>query len=259
MAKDTKFNIFGGNCTNFSSPKFAKNATLLSFLGVSSFVQLNNLKNLFSFVLTHLCTEGSWWVIVTGFRASSAFRQDFHLNIFSLVIVHWNLKTKIQVWSLGGPVKVVERFRLVGEKNKFSKCNLKIVWINKVLKPLSHRSGVLTAFPQRSYKCRSPRCALCSRQQRCVRAVCAVQSHRTPCGGVCFEHAHLSLRKTQWIAREGNFHCPNNFCSSYLVTVISGFQCDFVCILWKEAFCFLAEHVWYERTVTVPTLSWLIS
>jgi len=61
----------------------------------------------------------------------------------------------------------------------------------KSLKPLSHQSGVLTAFPQRLKKCRSPRCALCSRQQRCVRAV---QSPRTPCGGVSFGYASNKRR-----------------------------------------------------------------
>ena len=39
------------------------------------------------------------------------------------------------------------------------------------LKPLSHQSGVLTAFPQRLKKCRTPRCALCKRQKRCANAV----------------------------------------------------------------------------------------
>jgi len=39
------------------------------------------------------------------------------------------------------------------------------------LKPLSHQSGVLTAFPQRLKNCRTPRCALCKRQQRCGNAV----------------------------------------------------------------------------------------
>ena len=33
-------------------------------------------------------------------------------------------------------------------------------------KPMSHQSGVLTAFPQRLKNCRSSRCALCKRQQR---------------------------------------------------------------------------------------------
>ena len=34
------------------------------------------------------------------------------------------------------------------------------------LKPMPHQSGVLTAFPQRFKNCRSPRYALCKRQQR---------------------------------------------------------------------------------------------
>jgi len=40
-----------------------------------------------------------------------------------------------------------------------------------MLKPLSHQSGVLTAFPQRLKNCRTSRCALCKRQQRCGNAV----------------------------------------------------------------------------------------
>jgi len=39
------------------------------------------------------------------------------------------------------------------------------------IKPLSHQSGVLTAFPQRLKNCRMPRYALCKRQQRCANAV----------------------------------------------------------------------------------------
>ena len=39
------------------------------------------------------------------------------------------------------------------------------------VKPLSHQSGVLTAFPYRSKRCRSLRCALGSRQHRCEYAV----------------------------------------------------------------------------------------
>jgi len=39
--------------------------------------------------------------------------------------------------------------------------------------------------------CRKPRCALCKRQQRCANAV---QSPRTPCGGVYFEHAQNKRR-----------------------------------------------------------------
>jgi len=50
------------------------------------------------------------------------------------------------------------------------------------LKPLSHQSGVLTAFPQRLKN------ALC---KRCGNAV---QSPRTPCGGVYFEHAQNKRR-----------------------------------------------------------------
>jgi len=53
-----------------------------------------------------------------------------------------------------------------------------------LLKPLSHQSGVLTAFPLRlKKKGRTPRCALCKRRGN------AVQSPRTPCGGVYFGHA----------------------------------------------------------------------
>ena len=61
------------------------------------------------------------------------------------------------------------------------------LWIYFDRKPLSHQSGVLTAFK----KCRTPRCALCKRQQRCVNAV---QSPRTPYGGVYFEHAQNKRR-----------------------------------------------------------------
>jgi len=39
------------------------------------------------------------------------------------------------------------------------------------VKPLSQQSGVLTAFPQRLKKCRTPGCALCKRQQRCANAM----------------------------------------------------------------------------------------
>ena len=55
-----------------------------------------------------------------------------------------------------------------------------------LLKPMLHVSE------WRSYSvlknCRSPRCALCKSQQRCGNVVeNAVQSPRTPCGGVYFE------------------------------------------------------------------------
>jgi len=58
-------------------------------------------------------------------------------------------------------------------------------------KTLSHQSCVLTAFPQRPKHCRSPRYTLCSRQQRCVRAVRALchASPRTPRVGNYLEHA----------------------------------------------------------------------
>jgi len=45
------------------------------------------------------------------------------------------------------------------------------------VKPLSHQSGVLTAFPQRFIKMQN-----------------AVQSPRTPCGGVYFGHAQNKRR-----------------------------------------------------------------
>ena len=47
------------------------------------------------------------------------------------------------------------------------------LWINRkgTVKPLSHQSGVLTAFPQRLKNCRTPRCALCKRQQRRANAL----------------------------------------------------------------------------------------
>jgi len=48
--------------------------------------------------------------------------------------------------------------------------------------------SVPTAFKK---NCRTPRCALCKRQQRCGNAV---QSPRTPCGGVYFDHAQNKLR-----------------------------------------------------------------
>ena len=51
---------------------------------------------------------------------------------------------------------------------------------------------------QRSKKCRSPRCALYSRHQRCVRAV---QSYRTPCGDVGFDHAQNKPRGLAFVQR----------------------------------------------------------
>ena len=63
-------------------------------------------------------------------------------------------------------------------------------------KLLSHPSGVLTAFSQRSKNCRSPRFALCSRQQRCVRDVCALchRLERHTGSGDYFEHAQRQRR-----------------------------------------------------------------
>jgi len=48
-----------------------------------------------------------------------------------------------------------------------------------MLKPLSHQSGVLTALKKIAEH----------RGARCANASNAVQSPRTPCGGVYFEHA----------------------------------------------------------------------
>jgi len=56
-----------------------------------------------------------------------------------------------------------------------------VLWRCKTpVTPEKRPYSVPTAF----YKCRSPRSALCSRQQRSVRAV---QSLRTACGAVCFD------------------------------------------------------------------------
>jgi len=57
-------------------------------------------------------------------------------------------------------------------------------------KPLSHQSGVLTAFPQRSNKLQIAEvCAVQSPVTLWKRCEDAVQSPRTPCGGVYLEHA----------------------------------------------------------------------
>ena len=59
-----------------------------------------------------------------------------------------------------------------------------------ILKPLSHQSGVLTAFPQRLKKLQNAEvCAMLMPATLCKRCGNAVQSPRTPCGGVYFEHA----------------------------------------------------------------------
>jgi len=66
---------------------------------------------------------------------------------------------------------------------------------NANIKPLSHQSGVLTAFPQRLKQLQNAK--VCSVQtpatlwKRCGNAV---KSPRTPCGGVYFEHAQNKRR-----------------------------------------------------------------
>ena len=58
------------------------------------------------------------------------------------------------------------------------------------VKPLSHQSGVLTAFPQRLKKLQNAEVrAVQTPATLCRRCGDAVQSPRTPCGGVYFEHA----------------------------------------------------------------------
>ena len=58
------------------------------------------------------------------------------------------------------------------------------------VKPLSHQSGVLTAFPQRLKKLQNADVrAVQTPATLCKRCGNAVQSSRTPCGGVYFEHA----------------------------------------------------------------------
>jgi len=62
------------------------------------------------------------------------------------------------------------------------------------LKPLSHQSGVLTAFPQR-LKNAERRGARCANASNAVETLWnAVESPRTPCGGVYFEHAQNKRR-----------------------------------------------------------------
>jgi len=57
------------------------------------------------------------------------------------------------------------------------------------LKPLSHLSGVLTPYSVHSVKKNSER-----RGARCANASNAVQSPKTPYGGVYFEHAQNKRR-----------------------------------------------------------------
>jgi len=63
------------------------------------------------------------------------------------------------------------------------------------LKPLSHQSGVLTAFPQRLKRLHNAEVrAVQTPSTLCKRCANAVQSPRTPCGGVYFEHAQNKRR-----------------------------------------------------------------
>jgi len=63
------------------------------------------------------------------------------------------------------------------------------------VKPLSHQSGVLTAFPQRLKKLQNAELrAVQTPATLCKRCGNAVQSPRTPCGGVYFEHAQNKRR-----------------------------------------------------------------
>jgi len=61
-----------------------------------------------------------------------------------------------------------------------------------LLKPLSHQSGVLTEFPQR-LKNAGARCANASNAVQTLHGN-AMQSPRTPCIGVYFEHAQNKRR-----------------------------------------------------------------
>jgi len=63
------------------------------------------------------------------------------------------------------------------------------------LKPLSHQSGVLTAFPHRLQKMQNAEVrAVETPATLCKRCGNAVQSPRTPCGGVYIEHALKNKR-----------------------------------------------------------------
>ena len=64
-----------------------------------------------------------------------------------------------------------------------------------MLKPLSHQSGVHTAFPQRLKKLQNAVVrAMQTPATLCKRCGNAVQSLRTPCGGVYFGHAQNKRR-----------------------------------------------------------------
>jgi len=66
-------------------------------------------------------------------------------------------------------------------------------WLH--VKPLSHQSGVLTVFPQRFKKLQNAEVrAVQTPATLCKRCGNAVQSPRTPCGGVYFGHAQNKRR-----------------------------------------------------------------
>jgi len=64
--------------------------------------------------------------------------------------------------------------------------NIYIQHLMQTLKSCHTRAASSQRFYSVQTSCRSPRCVLYSRQQRCEDAV---QSNKTPCGGVYFEHA----------------------------------------------------------------------
>ena len=77
-----------------------------------------------------------------------------------------------------------------------------LITIHEQLKPPSHPSGVLTASRQRSKKLQIAEVrAVQSAAMLCTRCVRAVQSPRTPCGGVCFEHAQNTRHGFAFVQR----------------------------------------------------------
>jgi len=66
-----------------------------------------------------------------------------------------------------------------------------VLSIVKKLNPCHNRVASLQRSHSVLRNCRTPRCALCKRQQRCGNAV---RSHRTSCVGVYFEHAQNKRR-----------------------------------------------------------------
>jgi len=64
-----------------------------------------------------------------------------------------------------------------------------------LVEPLSHQSGVLTAFTQRLKQLQNAEMrAVQTLTKPCKRRGNAVHTHRTPCGGVYFEHAQYKRR-----------------------------------------------------------------